>query len=759
MKYRLFRNVIFSLMVISCSYAKDQADLSVRFDKINISDFEGKLTIEDSRQKRRQAYIDRTVNAKHRNLYTELIRLKCGVKPNEEVIRGNNGLAKLQQRRDAADFRLPAILNILYYYWDSDLLTKSLLAEAKDALLNFKYWPDELAQWKWKKTSQMDSGYIFKLLNDDDDLNDAIALAHQAQFDKVDEMDDMCYWSENHYILFSAGAYLAAQLYPAELFTASGQTGNQRMTRFKPRIMKWLELRYKSGFSEWLSNVYYNEDMPALLALIDLAQDPQIVRLATMVLDLMLADMALNSFHGSFASTHGRTYQNKMSGRHDHTRAISNLMFGLNEAEVGNMSASLLAVSEKYQLPDVLYEIANDTERQEFTNTQRMGIQIDDDTLSLWGLDTRCVEKGGDIENGMTLLTLEAYTHPRTIELFRNMLDKYSLWGNKFFAPFKQYRLLIEHPELFDTLSGKSTGLTTLAKLAELAEKDITRNMRPEVNIYTYRTPDYMLSTAQDYRAGYGGDQQSIWQATLDADAVCFTTHPAKKDAGSAETPNYWIGYGTLPRAIQRKNVVISLYDIDTTTELYVKNQLLYTHAYLPKGKFDETAREIVAEGVWFFAQKDSALLALFASDRNADWKINDDDADKSGPYEIIANGEKTIWLCELARLGEEYPSLVAFKKTILNAPLKADAASLTVKYNSPSQGVLALDWHNDLTQNGIPVKVNDYKRYDNPYTTADFPAGKITFRFKGNSLRLDFKNKTRQVINSRKNTVATAIP
>jgi len=759
MMYRRFRNMIFSLMVISCSYANDQADLSVRFDNTNRADLDGKLTIEDSCQKRRQAYIDRTIKSKHRNLYTELIRLKRGIKPDEEVIRGGSGLAILQQRRDTADFRLPAILNILYFYRDSVLLSKSLVADAKNTLLNFKYWPDELADWKWKKTPQMDSGYIYELLNDDDGSNDAIALSHQAAFDKVDEMDDMCYWSENHYILFSSGAYLAAQLYPAEIFTASGQTGAQRMPRFKARVMKWLELRYKSGFSEWLSNVYYNEDMPALLALIDLAEDQEIVRLSIMVLDLMLADMALNSFHGSFASTHGRTYENKMSGHHDHTRAISNLMFGLNETEVGNMSASLLAVSDNYRLPNVIYEMANDTNRPEFINTQRMGITIDDNTLTRWGLDTRPVEKGGDIENAMTLLTLEAYTHPRTIELFRNMLDNYCLWGNKFCDPFKEYRLLIEHPELFDTVSGRSTGLTSLAKLAELAEKDITRNMRPEVNIYTYRTPEYMLSTAQDYRAGYGGDQQSIWQATLGAEAVCFTTHPAKKGGGSAETPNYWTGYGTLPRAIQLKNVVISLYDIDTTTELYVKDQLLYTHAYLPRGKFDETIREIVADGVWFFAQKDNALLALFASDRNADWKSNDDDTGKSGPYEIVANGEKTIWLCELARLGEEYPSMVSFKNAIVNAPLKADAVSLTLKYKSPSQGVLALDWHNDLTQNGIPVKVNDYKRYNNPYATADFPAEEITFRFKGNSLNLDFKNQIRRVINSHQSSIASANP
>ncbi len=747
MTRRLLCNLFLTFAVISWSHAAEHVDLSASIDQARTMACNPKQSIVEILHQARLDYIDKTINSSRYNLYTEVIRLQQGIKPNEGVIRGG-GLARLKQRRDTADFNLPAILTILHKYSDSPLLNDSLVAEAKKTLLCFKYWPDELADFKWRKTAQMDSGHIFKLLYDDDPSNDAIARSHQAAFDRVDEIDDMCYWSENHYILFSSGGYLAGQLYPSEVFTASGQTGTQKMQTFRPRVMKWLELRYTSGFSEWLSNVYYNEDMPALLALIDLCEDPEIVRLATMVLDLMMADMALNSFHGSFAGTHGRSYENKMSGHRDHTRAISNLMFGLNKTEVGNMSASLLAVSENYRLPNVIYEMAKDTGRPQFINKQRMGITIDDETLSRWGLDTRPIEKGGDIENGMTLLTLEAYAHPRTIELFVNMLDNYCLWGNTFFAPFKEYRLLLEHPELFDCLWGKSTGVTTLPEFAELHIKDFTRNMRPEVNIYTYRTPDTMLSTAQDYRAGYGGDQQSIWQATLGPEAVCFTTHPARTGDSSAETPNYWTGYGTLPRAIQVENVVISLYDIDTTTELYVRDQLLYTHAYLPTGKFDETTRKATSEGVWFFARRNSGLLALFSSDKNADWKSNTDDAEKSGRYEIIANGQKSIWLCELARLGEDYPSFLSFQRAILDAPLNADADSLKVSYRSPSQGLLVMDWNNCLTQDASPVKVTDYKRYDNPYTTADFPAGTITFRFKGNSLTLDYKKRLREVIN-----------
>jgi len=190
----------------------------------------------DITQKSRKDYVDRTVNCDWGGIYAEVVRLTQGVKPNEGAIRGP--LRGLNARPDCADFSLPAILNIFYRYSDSGLLSKSLVAEGKKAILNFKYWPDELADFKWKKTPQMDSKYIFELLNDDDPSNDAEALSHQAEFDKVDKIDGMCYWSENHYILFSSGGYLAGQLYPDEIFTASGQTGTQKMKKFRPRVMK-----------------------------------------------------------------------------------------------------------------------------------------------------------------------------------------------------------------------------------------------------------------------------------------------------------------------------------------------------------------------------------------------------------------------------------------------------------------------------------------------------------------------------------------
>ncbi len=667
------------------------AFLVVAAASIGCSEDEG--TQGTSFAQRQQAFFEATLGSPSRNTYSEIVRLHVHrADPSAEVTLDESkireDLDRMNERRDTADFKLPGLLRLMYAYADSDLLSTELRDEIEQALLTFKYWPDELET--------------------------------EAS---PDETDSMVYWTENHFILFASGAYLAGQLYPDAIFTASGETGAQKMQTFRPRIMRWLTLRYQTGFSEWLSNVYYDEDIPALVALVDFAEDEEIVALSQMVLDLISADMASNHFRGSFGSTHGRTYQDKMSGKRDNTGSTFKLLFDLNDFSPGNMSSTMLALSDGYRLPTVIYEMARDSERAEYENRQRMSIKIEE--ASRWGLDTT------RLEDGMTFLTLEAYTHPLTIGLFVDMLNAYKWWTHDDFAPFGPYQELLEDPVVRDGL-------------ATAFEWDITRNMRPEVNIYTYRTPSYMLSSAQDWRKGFGGDQQSLWQATLGTETSVFTTHPTNYDLDGA-TPRYWVGYGTMPRVAQVKNVVMSLYDVDTRLGLYVESQLLFTHAFLSKAKFDEAYKE---DG-WFFARKGEGYVALWTSDPNADWTpadaawLDPDDAE-FGEYEIIAEGEKTIWICELGSAAE-HGSFEAFKTAIASAPLTADASALTVSYLSPSQGQLEMGWDGPVLQDGEPLLLDGFPRYENPYGSAEFPGSVISFEHAGESLVLDLAAQTRE--------------
>jgi hypothetical protein len=600
----------------------------------------------------------------------ELARLAAGGAPHEGIL--HSALDFIDLRKDCADFVLHAMLRALYQF-SGNLnnaalappglsLSQEILSRIRTSVLNFKYFPNEPGT------------------------------------------DSLCTWTENHYILYTSAAYLAGQLYPDALFSNSGETGNQKMEINKPRILRWMDLRFRTGFSEWLSHVYYDEDLAALLSLHDFAADAELRQKAAMLIDLLLLDMALNSFKGVFGSTHGRAYENtKKWASNEGTTDSSKLLFGTGIfSNFDNMSAVAFALSS-YRLPAVIEAIAvamNDPAAKPVENRQRMGIRLEE--MERWGIHP------DNFEDGMLYLTLEAYLHPRTIQNTLRMFDICNWWENSFLNNFKTYHLLLR---FLGALGG-------LPHLARFLERDICRNTREEVNIYTYKTTDYMLSTAQDYRKGFGGDQQHIWQATLGQDAVCFTTHPAKIEG---VTPNYWSGSGLLPRAAQYKNVAVVVYNIEKIPALYVPIRHFFTHAWLPKDKFDQ----VVEQHGWIFARKGNGFLALRSMQPYA-WNTgtggyshNPEDVGR----EIVAGGVRNIWICQLGRKPDD-GEFSRFVETIAGAEVIFNG--LNVEYHSPGNGCIRFGWESSFSVDSVEIPLRSYPRYENPYCLADFDPPEI---------------------------------
>jgi len=637
-------------------------------------------------EKRRADFIAHVMkNPAPRNtkpVWYELIRMAGGEQPHEGII--FSALNFINARKDCADFVLHGILRMLYQF-SSPLpegeglevrgFTNSLLSHAKRTVLNFKYFPNEPG------------------------------------------IDSLCTWTENHYILYTSAAYLAGQLYPDGIFTNSGETGKQKVELNRIRILRWLDLRFRTGFSEWLSHVYYDEDLTALLSLYDFANDEEIRHKAEMVIDLLLLDMALNSFKGVFGSTHGRAYENtKKWAPNEGTTDTMKLLFGMGiYSAFDNMSAPAFALSN-YRVPPAIEAIAQDVSRT-YENRQRMGIKLNE--MEKWNIHP------DNFEDGMLYLTLEAYLHPRTISNTIRMFDTCNWWENSFLNSFKPYRGLLK-------VLGAVGGLPLLARYLQ---RDICRNTREEVNIHTYKTPDYMLSTSQDYRKGYGGDQQHIWQATLGQDAVCFTTHPAKIEG---VTPNYWAGSGLLPRAAQHKNVVIAIYNIEKIPALYMPIKHFFTHAWLPKNQFDEVAEK----SNWIFARKKDGYLALHSQNQYSWGTYRTENGDPKGSQkllgsdtEVIANGAQNIWICQLGRKADD-GTFEQFIEAISSAELTF--SGMNVEYQSPGNGLIRFGWEGAFSVDGVETQLHDYYRYQNPYVQAEFDPTEIKISAGDHELNLN---------------------
>lgn len=631
--------------------------------------------------------------------FAELVRLHRRTGPVHEGI-FQAALDYIDRRIDCSDFVMLGIVRALYQFPESPLLSRELRERLKRTLLGFKYHPEEPGT------------------------------------------DSLCTWTENHQIMFAANAFLAGQLYPAETFSNTGESGRDKVSRARPRILKWLEFRYKTGFSEWLSHVYYDEDITALTNLIDFADDEEIVAKATMVLDLIFLDMALNTFHGVFGSTHGRSYAEEKRDAHlESTTDTTKLMFGMGVfAGRDNMSAVSLALSG-YRLPAAIYAIANNFGTT-LENRQRAGIRLAE--AGRWGLSTR----PGDVESAMALLTLEAYSHPRNIMQIMDLFDRFGWWENAFFGPFGRHRKLIQVL--------RRTRLLPL--LARLVEKDITRNTREEVNILTYRTTDAMLSTAQDWKAGYGGDQQHILQATLSPTALVFPTHPGHEENTSG---GYWVGSGTLPRAVQVGPVAVAIYRASRAPGLYMTNKLFYTHAWFPSDAFDEVREVLHADpaetadgvggaagvggpdarsrpGAWLFGRVGDGYVALYS--RNGyRWQSEGPDAGR----EVIAPGRANVWILEIGSRTVD-GGFDEFIRSRTTAQLSH--RGLGVDYRHPKVGRLRAAWRGTPTLDGEPIATRDYPRYANPYVNAAFPPEEIVVEAGGARLRLDFASLVREV-------------
>jgi len=242
-----------------------------------------------------------------------------------------------------------------------------------------------------------------------------------------------------------------------------------------------------------------------------------------------------------------------------------------------------------------------------------------------------------------------------------------------------------------------------------------------EVNKVTYKTPDYMLCSAQDYHAGEKGYQQHIWQATLGPDAVAFVNHPACMSENDAHRPGFWLGNCVLPRVAQWKDILIAVH------RLPENDWMGFTHAYFPIRAFDEY--EI--RGGWAFARKGGGYLALTAAQGL--------ELVRRGPSayrELRSYGGHNVWLCQMGRAKID-GSFREFQQKVL--AMKVDWQGLAVSCTNLRGENLSFGWEGPLTMNGKEQPVTGFKHYDNPYCVADLPLSLMEIRSGDFLVRLNF--------------------
>jgi len=625
--------------------------------------------LERAMQARRDAYLQYSALGSGR--YSQLAKLETGGSVDRQAI--TDLLDFVDSRRDTADFRVSALLRILYRHPQNPGLPADLRRRARTSLLGFRYWIDE----PWAS-------------------------------------DDMVFWSENHQILFASSEYLAGQLYPTDVFGQSGLTGADRMARARPRILTWLDYRLRFGFSEFFSAVYYPHDVSPLLNLIDFARDPELVTKASMVLDLLLFDLARSTHAGVLGMPSGRQYiEQKLGGREQSIGDLVEILWGTRGdfARKGSTAGTPFATSS-YRVPHVLLAIGLDKQRARYVDRARVGVAFSEAAQEGIGFTS--------LEDGMFWWGQGGYMAPEVIAVTRDMVDAYGMWGSAIFRTMQPLRYLPR-----SALSAFSRALHVASRGSFLGGAKTT----------CFRTPDAQLASAQDFLPGEVGFQASAWQATLGMDAVVLTTAPGLV---GRQGPGPWTGSGSLPRVIQHENVALILYNPGALQRTLWPP---YSHAYFPTRAFDELEQH----GGWTCGRKGSGYVALYSAEPTQ-WA-------RSGQWagsELVAYAPRNAWICVVGNAAE-HGSFAQFVDAVSQARLDTQGSGqgapgdpFHVEYEAPGLGTLRLDWKQPATLDGQPLPTQ-HPRFENPYSSTPWGAPTIAIEHGGLRLDLDRTTATRQ--------------
>jgi hypothetical protein len=610
--------------------------------------------------------------------------------------------AKIDAHQDTSDFDMMRLVALWYGYGRS--IDGDLRAAIEQRFTGFRYW----------YTDPLPAGTT----------------------------DEKWFWSENHRIIFHVLEYLAGRALPGETFVMTGEDGRVHAQRGRERIEAWIDEKAEWGFSEWHSDVYYSEDIEALLLLTEHAET-DLARKAAAVLDLFLYDLALHQVHGNNGATHGRSYMKDKSRAFDQdVFGTVKLLFATTDQPYSSRSdarAVALAAADRYRLPAVIERVARS--RRTLVDREHMGVPLDLDQP--FSPDPPSPVPGVSFTDPGTIpfwWERGALTSWQTVPLTLAAIEQHDLWDTQLFRPYKA---------LADVAGGDPA---VARQLAHALRCQINVGLLTSVDTVTWRSRDAMLSSALDYRPGCFGHQYHAWQATLDEDAVVFTTHPGNEPRPGdrwVDADLYWNGGSTMPRTAQQGAAVVNMYapqyEPPAGPPLDAFGYLPYTHAYFPTERFDEVRQQ---DG-WTFGRKGDGYVALW-SWRPTEWRTHDPAVTFTNgltqPFDLVApGGASNVWISEVgnaARWGD-FDSFVA---AVSAAPVEVQdlgtvagvSRGFDVTYGSPTEGSMTFSWTGPLTVDGTEVPLHGTNRYDNPFGTTPFGETRVAISDGRTSLTVD---------------------
>ncbi len=202
--------------------------------------------------------------------------------------------------------------------------------------------------------------------------------------------------TENHWVMYYTGIYLAAQTWPdgdrSQWF--NGKSSSENFKEAEEWLNRWIDICSTIGQGEFDSPTYFITFITPVLTLYDFAKDPVMKRKAQMMADLLFVDFAAEHLAGNYCGGHSRDYPEDITNPLSAPAAIwAWLYFGEPKTELWQENRfrprnrgsweTVFGATSTYRLPEIIYNIATDrsqpyvhTETKRVRNVIRFGREL-----------------------------------------------------------------------------------------------------------------------------------------------------------------------------------------------------------------------------------------------------------------------------------------------------------------------------------------------------------------------------------------------
>jgi len=190
--------------------------------------------------------------------------------------------------------------------------------------------------------------------------------------------------TENHWVMYYATLYLAAQEWPDEPGDRwyTGKSSSENMKEAEEWLIEWMRITTTIGQGEFDSPHYMAIFLAPVFLLYEFAEDPVMKRRAEMMIDYMLADFAVEYLRGNYCGAHSRDMiATTIDPLSSDMTAFGWLFIG--DTEFSASGWALGPALSSYRLPEVMYHIATDRsepyvhlERKRLRNVIRFGDEL-----------------------------------------------------------------------------------------------------------------------------------------------------------------------------------------------------------------------------------------------------------------------------------------------------------------------------------------------------------------------------------------------